>query len=322
MCHHSRTKELMKSTTFQTELELYGPKADSPPALAPDEARRYCRRLAQRHYENFTVGGLVVPRDARAHVANVYAYCRWADDLADETGNSSESLSLLDWWEEQLDDCYAGRARHPVFVALRETIERFNIPRGPFADLLTAFRQDQAVTRYECFEDLLGYCRNSANPVGRIVLCLADCHEPKRVALSDSVCTGLQLANFWQDVARDWEMGRLYLPREDCRRFEVAETVLDTGECSDGFRELLAYETDRAERRLQEGLPLVAMMPKPWRLSIALFVRGGLEILKAIRRQNYDVLTCRPTVSKGAKLRLVAGCWWQLRWGVLGKSCL
>lgn len=316
--HGSRKIRQMTDSTLQSDLELYGPGAKdaSVPSLA--EARRYCRRLTRRHYENFTVGGLVVPRSARGHVANVYAYCRWADDLADETADAERSLELLDWWQAELSACYEGRTRHPVFVALEDTIRRFQIPREPLENLLSAFRSDQTVSRYETFDDLLGYCRNSANPVGRIVLCLAECHEPERIALSDSICTGLQLANFWQDAARDWSMGRLYLPTADCRRFGVDESCLDAGTCTDGFREMLAFQVGRAEAYLRIGLPLVARMPRPWQLSVALFVYGGLEILGAIRAQDYDVLSRRPTVSKWAKLSLAADCWWRLRRGRFG----
>jgi len=303
----------MNNATFQSDLELYGPGAQGTAAPTLAEARSYCRRLAGRHYENFSVGGLIVPRTARDHVANVYAYCRWADDLADETGDPIRSLELLDWWQAELEACYEGQARHPVFVALRDTIRQFHISRQPLLDLLTAFRQDQTISRYETFDDLLGYCRNSANPVGQLVLCLAECHEPERIALADSICTGLQLANFWQDVARDWKMGRVYLPTADCRQFGVGEACLDAGKCMDAFRDLLAYQVGRAEAYLQVGLPLIAKMPRPWQLSVALFVQGGLEILKAIRRQEYDVMSRRPTVSKWTKMRLLAGCWWRLR---------
>lgn len=302
----------MRDAIFQSDLELYGPGAQDRGVPSVSEAQRYCHRLTQRHYENFTVGGLVVPRKARVHVANVYAYCRWADDLADEPSDPDRSLQLLDWWQEELEACYDGRARHPVFVALRETIDQYEIPQEPFLNLLAAFRQDQTVSSYETFDDLLGYCRNSANPVGRIVLCLAQCHEPEQITLSDSICTGLQLANFWQDVARDRDMGRLYLPMADCRQFGVAKKDLDGGTFTSAFRDLLAYEAGRAEAYLQLGFPLIAKMPRPWQLSISLFVHGGLEILKAIRRQDYDVLSHRPTLSRLAKLRLIAGCWWRL----------
>lgn len=256
----------------------------------------------------------MVPPQARQHVANVYAYCRWADDLADETA-AGEGLDLLDWWESELAACYAGSAWHPVFTALGETIRRFEIPREPFADLLVAFRQDQRQARYETFEQLLGYCRHSANPVGRLVLYLAECHEPRCARLADSVCTGLQLANFCQDVSRDWKKGRLYLPLEDCRAFGVDEPVLAAGRCSESLRQLVAFQADRAERSLREGLPLVALVPRDWRLAVALFVHGGLAILKQIRRCNYNVLQRRPVVGRREKLRLILGCWWRLRLG-------
>ncbi|MHB8900730.1 MAG: squalene synthase HpnC [Thermoguttaceae bacterium] len=301
----------MSDGSFRRDLQLYGPEAADGVAPSMTESQRYCRRLARRHYENFTVGGLVVPREARRHVANVYAYCRWADDLADETANPGQSLRLLDWWQEELDACYQGRTRHPVFVALRETIDHYAISRQPLADLLAAFRQDQVVRQWERFDDLLDYCRCSAHPVGRIVLSMAGCGDTEATRLSDSICTGLQLANFWQDVARDWKAGRVYLPLEDCRRFGVEGTSLGAAPCTDAFRELLAMEVERAEHYLREGLPLVDRMPRPWRLSVALFAYGGLEILKAIRRLNYDVLSRRPTLSQGAKLALVVRCWWR-----------
>ncbi len=313
-------RQLPHTKKFRSDLELYGPGAHDNAAPSLVEARRYCRQFTRCHYENFTVGGLVVPRQARRHVANVYAFCRWADDLADETGDPQRSLELLDWWRGELEACYEDQARHPVLVALRETIEQYQIPREPFLSLLTAFRQDQSVSRYETFDDLLAYCRNSANPVGQIVLCLAKCHSPDRIALSDSICTGLQLANFWQDVARDWRMGRIYLPTADCRRFGVEEPSLDKNACTDAFRALLAFQVGRAEAYLQSGLPLIAKMPRPWQLSIALFLHGGLKILEAIRRQNCDVLSRRPTLSKRKKLRLIAGCWWRLRWGGFRKA--
>jgi squalene synthase HpnC len=296
---------------FSSDLERYGPeKAFQPPTL--DESQGYCRCLAKQHYENFTVASGLLPRTLRQHICNVYAYCRWADDLADEVGDPERSLALLDWWQQQLDECYADRCTHPVFIALNETVHQFEIPREPFADLLKAFRQDQHVVRYETFEQLLGYCRNSANPVGRLVLYLGRCCTPDHVVLSDAICTGLQLANFWQDVARDWDRGRIYLPREDCRQFGYDETRFAGRECNDAFRRLLAFEVERADRLLREGLPLADQMPRGLRVPVALFAKGGLAILKAIRRQSYDVWTRRPTVSKCDKLRLLAACCWKI----------
>ncbi|MCE5268999.1 MAG: squalene synthase HpnC [Planctomycetaceae bacterium] len=298
---------------FLDDLHRYGPEASLTTAPTLRESQQYCLQLARRHYENFTVvSRLLLPRQLRQHLANVYAYCRWADDLADETADQQQALTLLEWWQSQLHDCYQGRATHPVFVALRETIRQFEIPADPFLDLLKAFRQDQTVTRYETADQVLEYCRCSANPVGRLVLYLGRCYTPERVPLSDSTCTGLQLANFCQDVAGDWDRGRVYLPQTACRRFGYNEAAFARREASDAFRQLLAAEVDKAEALLRAGEPLAAEMPKGLRLPVALFAAGGLAILQAIRRQNYDVWTRRPTVSKLEKLRLMASCWWRL----------
>jgi squalene synthase HpnC len=220
---------------------------------------------------------------------------------------------LLDWWAAQLRRCYLGEADHPVFVALAETIRQFDLPIEPLADLLVAFRRDQRVTRYGTFDELLNYCHYSANPVGRIVLYLGRCHSPERAELSDRVCTGLQLANFCQDVARDYRRGRIYLPAEDCRRWGYTEDDFAAGRCNDAFRDLLREQVDRAEGYLHQGAALVPMMPRGLRLQIALFTGGGLAVLGAIRRQGYDVWTRRPALSTMAKLRVFARSWWQLR---------
>ena len=204
----------------------------------------------------------LLPAKLRPHFCNIYAYCRWSDDLADETSGGETSLQLLDWWESQLDDCYRGTATHPVFVALQSTIHEFEIPSRPFADLLVAFRQDQSRNRYETFNDLLDYCRNSANPVGRLVLHLGRCHDELRGQLSDSICTGLQLANFWQDVARDYSIGRIYLPLESCRHVGYTEAMFERHEFNPQFRRLLADEVDRAESLLRAGEPLVEQVPR------------------------------------------------------------
>ncbi len=305
---------------FSADLELYGPQARPPQQLSPRRSRRYCRRLARRHYENFTVASLLLPRRLRRHFCSVYAYCRWADDLADETGDPKRSLALLGWWEKQLRACYAGKTLHPVFVALAETVRKFDIPPDPFLDLLVAFRQDQRVTRYETLDQVLEYCRYSANPVGRLVLYLGQCHTPERVELSDSICTGLQLANFCQDVARDWDRGRIYLPQVDCRRYGYSEADFAGRECSEAFRLLLAAEVDRAEAYLRRGSRLIDLIPHELKLAVALFLHGGLEILAAIRRQGFDVWTTRPVVPKMRRLRILAGCWWRLQRGTLTGS--
>jgi squalene synthase HpnC len=315
-----RDVTLMASQDFRAELARYGPQAVQAEPPTPRQARRYCRRLARRHYENFTVASWLLPRPLRHHVYNIYAYCRWADDLADETGNPKLSLALLDWWEGQLRRCYAGQAVHPVFVALGETVRKFDIPVDPLIDLLVAFRQDQRVRRYETFDQLLNYCRYSANPVGRLVLYLGRCHTPQRVQLSDSICTGLQLANFWQDVARDWDRGRVYLPQVDCRRFGYDEAMFARREPNQAFRRLLAVEVDQAEGFLRGGLSLVRLMPPELRLDVALFIHGGLAVLEAVRRQDYDVWSARPVVGKAEKLRLLSQVWWRLRRGAFAEG--
>lgn len=271
------------------------------------EAQEYCARLAKSHYENFLVASLFVPRELRPHFYSVYAYCRIADDLGDESGGAHNALPLLDWWQEELDACYTGVPRHPVFVALSETNMAFAIPKTPYADLLTAFRQDQTTTRYETYEDLLGYCRNSANPVGRLVLYLCGYRDPERQTLSDATCTALQLANFWQDVARDYAIGRIYLPLEDLRRFGVTEDDIAARRFSPAFADLLRFECERTETLFQEGAKLRALVHKRVRLDIEMFSRGGEEILRRIAAQGYDVLTSRPTIPKKRQIAMLGG---------------
>ena len=200
------------------------PSAYAIPATAPAlaDAREYCARLARSHYENFSVASWFLPKRLRQHFFNVYAYCRISDDLGDEVGDTQASLALLDQWQHELDACYDGSPKHPVFVALTETVRQFDIPKHEFSDLLTAFRQDQTVTRFETFDDVLHYCHYSANPVGHLVLYLCGYRDAERQALSDFTCTALQLANFWQDVSVDFEKDRIYLPLEDLRRFGVS----------------------------------------------------------------------------------------------------
>jgi squalene synthase HpnC len=302
----------MSTAAFATDLHLYGPAPSAArhvPSL--DEAQAYCRRLAWTHYENFTVASWLLPRDLRPHFHAVYAYCRWADDLADETAAEDESLRLLDWWERELAACYRGEVRHPVFIALRHTIDQFDLPIDPFQDLLVAFRQDQYRKQYETFNDLLDYCRHSANPVGRLVLYLGRAATPENFEFADSICTGLQLANFWQDVARDYDRGRLYLPLEHCRIAGYDKVMLERREYNAAFRDVLSKEVDRAEQMLRAGQPLVGRVPSALAIDVALFIRGGLAILQAIRRQKYDVWRQRPAVGKLTKLRLLASVWWR-----------
>jgi squalene synthase HpnC len=284
-------------TTFAADLERFGP-AGAGRAVSLAEARVYTRRLAETHYENFPVVSRFVPPRLRQHFANVYAYCRWSDDLADETGGGQRSLDLLDWWQEQLDGCFDGDPSHPVMTALAETVQTFAIPREPFCDLLWAFRRDQVQPRYATFAELCDYCRGSANPVGRIVLYLCDRFNDERAELSDAVCTGLQLTNFWQDVAIDVLKGRIYLPLEDLQAFGVPEQDILDGRYSPEFADLLAYEARRAEDCLLAGVPLAGEMPGRLKIVVAMFAHGGLAVLRKIRRIEYNVFQQRPMLAR------------------------
>jgi len=286
--------------------------AADAPTMSQDNAQRYCRDLARGHYENFTVASFFVPRQLRQPFYNIYAYCRWSDDLADEIDAADESLAMLDRWEAELDRCYEGEVRHPVFVALKDTIAEYDIPREPFADLLVAFRMDQRRPVYETFDQLLEYCKYSANPVGRLVLRLGRCDSDEAVELSDAICTGLQLANHLQDVARDYKRGRIYLPGEEMRRGGISVETLEQPSGDDSFRQLMREQVDRAETFFDRGEPLVGLVSRQLRVQIDLFVRAGRAVLDSIRRIDYDVLAKRPTISKWRKLRLLGSAVWGL----------
>jgi squalene synthase HpnC len=277
---------------------------DSPPSL--ETAQGYCARLARSHYENFSVATWFLPRHLQQHFFNVYAYCRISDDLGDEVGDASAALALLDQWQTELDACYEGAPRHPVFVALAETVRRFEIPKHEFSDLLIAFRQDQTVTRFETFNDVLGYCRYSANPVGHLVLYLCGYSDRERQQLSDFTCTALQLANFWQDVSVDYAKGRIYLPLEDLRRFAVGEEDIANNRNMLAFCKMMEFEVERTREWFARGLPLIGKVDRELAIDIELFSRGGQEILNAIERQDFAVLGRRPVISKTRKLALVA----------------
>jgi squalene synthase HpnC len=278
------------------------------PEHAPSlkDAQLYCVRLATSHYENFPVVTWFLPKHLHQHFYNVYAYCRISDDLGDEVGDRQQSLLLLDQWESELAQCYGGEPRHPVFVALRETVCEFDIPQHEFSDLLQAFRQDQVVTHYPRFADLLGYCQYSANPVGHLVLYLCGYRDAERRKLSDYTCTALQLANFWQDVGPDFDKGRIYLPLEDFAKFGVSEQELAERRPTPQFLAMMKFEVERAREWFQQGLPLAKQVDRRLALDIELFSRGGLAILRAIEKQKYDVLTSRPVVSKRRKVLLLA----------------
>ena len=277
------------------------------PAVAPTlaEARAWCKHLAETHYENFHVASWFLPKKLRPHFHAIYAYCRVSDDLGDETGNREQSLALLDQWNEELDACYEGKARHPVFVALAETIRACGIPKEPFADLLTAFKQDQVVTRFRTMDEVLAYCRYSANPVGRLVLYVCGYSDHERFRLSDMTCSALQLANFWQDVASDYQQrDRIYLPQDAMQRFGVTEQTIAAGQPTAEFLALLKDQVAYARSLFEAGLPLIGMVDSELALDLDLFSRGGLEILNAIEQRGYDVLTARPAISKVTKIAL------------------
>lgn len=298
-------------TGFAAELAKWGPEVahDVP---SREAAGQYCRELATTHYENFPVVSWLLPKNLHQHFYNVYAYCRWSDDLGDEVGDPARSLILLKWWREELAACYAGEARHPVFVALQETIAEFGIPAQPFEDLLSAFEQDQRVPEYQTFEQLRDYCRRSADPVGRLVLWLCRRATPENFGWSDSICTGLQLANFWQDVARDLDIGRIYLPREDRLCFGYSDDDLRQRFTNPQFLNLMQFQVSRARTWLQpwQDSSKSELRMLPWRLQIdiELFACGGLRILDRIERIGFRVWDQRPRVTKWDFAGLFGAC--------------
>jgi len=277
------------------------------------DARRYTGWLARHHYENFRVASWLLPRRFHQAFYDVYSYCRWADDLGDEVADPRATLELLDWWEAELDRAFARQPRHPVFVALAETIADFGLPAEPFRDLLRAFRQDQTVRRYADWESLLDYCRYSANPVGRLVLALGGYRNPERTELSDSTCTALQLVNFWQDVARDYGKGRIYIPQELLSAYGLGEQDIAAGRFDARYRQLMQDLIARTRRLFEQGLPLADLVSAEWRIDIELFSRGGLAVIGAIEAAGYDTLTRRPVVRRSTQMRLLgralAGRW-------------
>jgi squalene synthase HpnC/squalene synthase HpnD len=294
---------------YPAELEIA--RRMPPPGCEAADAARYTRWLATRHYENFTVVSWLLPRRLHQHFYNVYAYCRWADDLGDEIDDPARALELLDAWEQELRDCYAGRTSHPVFVALRETILAFEIPIEPFSDLLAAFRQDQTVCRYPDWRSVLDYCRYSANPVGRLVLYLCGYRDAERQQLSDATCTALQLANFWQDVSRDLDKGRIYIPLEALAAHGLAEDDIVARRFDARYVSLMKELIARARDLFAQGMPLAERVDPALRVDIELFTRGGLAVLDSIEAIGYDTLRQRPAVSKMKQMQLLGRALWK-----------
>jgi len=274
------------------------PSPSSPAALA--QAYKYCARVARSHYENFTIASWLMPRRMRPHMHAIYAYARMADDFADEQG----SIARLDEWERELDLAYAGTPRHPVMIAIADTARRYDIPREPFADLLRAFRSDVDFKGFDTIDDLLEYARYSANPVGRLVLYLFGYRDAQRQELADSVCSGLQLANFWQDIAIDLAKGRIYIPRDDMERFGVMPQSLRDGCVSPDFVALMKHEVGVARDMLMSGQALSGMVDRRLGRDVLMFAGGGLAILREIDRVGYDVFRCRPKLTRWRYLTL------------------
>lgn len=288
-------------------------RAAFEPVADAAAAETYTRGLAHAHYENFSVVSALLPKRLRQDFCNVYAFCRIADDLGDEVHDQEKSLAYLGAFRRQLRACYAegagtGAANTAVFVALRQTIRRHEIPMQPFEDLIRAFEQDQTVARYETFAQVVDYCTRSADPVGRIVLYMCGYRDAERQRLSDKTCTALQLVNFWQDVRRDrLERDRIYVPGEDMRRFGVTEEQLRAGTVTEGYRALMRFEVERTEGMFGEGRALLPRLAPAYRKQIELFGKGGMAICVAIRRQDFDTLTRRPSLSKWQKMKLITG---------------
>jgi squalene synthase HpnC len=269
---------------------------------------RACARLARSHYENFAVGSLLMPRRLRLSLAAIYATVRIADDLADEPAQGVEPRRALADWERGLEAAALGRpAPHFAQRACGAVIRELGLPLDLFRALFRAFRRDTVQQRYETWEELLGYCRDSANPVGRLVLLLFGEHDPELFQASDQICTGLQLVNHWQDVAEDARRGRIYLPTEDLTRFAVDPEALLRGDESPGLRALLAFETARARELLEKGGALVAATRGRLRLEVALFRRAGLVACDALAEAEYAVLQGAPRLGGRQRLRIVWG---------------
>jgi squalene synthase HpnC len=275
-------------------------------AWPPDQALNYTRWLATHHYENFHVVSFLLPKRLHQDFYNVYAFCRWSDDLGDEIGDPSECLRLLGWWRGLLHQLYAGEVpAHPVMVALRHTIQRHELPRQPFDDLITAFEHDQRVTRYANWEEVLNYCIHSANPVGRLVLYLGGYRDEERQRLSDATCTALQLANFWQDITVDLKKDRIYLPLHLFARHGYTEQELFDHRFTPAFRNVMRDAVDAAQQLFKQGLPLARLLDRRLALDIDLFSRGGMKVLDKIRAQDYNVLRARPAISKLERVSLL-----------------
>lgn len=272
------------------------------------DALAYTRWLATHHYENFHVVSLLLPRDLHQDFYNIYAYCRWADDLGDEIGDPAESLRLLGWWRDELKGMYTGRPAHPVFLALKSTVAKYQIPIEPFDRLIQAFEQDQTITRYQTMDQVFDYCVNSANPVGHLVLYLCGYRDAERQSLSDYTCTALQLANHWQDVTVDLLKDRVYLPLDLFRKHGYTVAELKAHIFDHRFAAIMREAVDVAQELFDKGLPLIGTVNRRLALDLELFSRGGMAILDKIRAQQYNVLAKRPHIGKAERVTIMLRC--------------
>ncbi len=274
----------------------------SPQLLA---ARRAARRLALGHYENFVVVALPLPRRLHQDFCNIYGFCRYADDLADLSPNPAVALQRLKEFGEDLRRVYRGQPLHPLLLALRQTVRRHDIPIDPFLQLLDAFEQDQRITRYQNMAQLHDYCQRSANPVGHLVLHLCGYRDPRRRALADCTCTALQLANFWQDVSRDADSGRIYLPLESLQQFKVSQEQILQKRADENYRAMMQYHVRQTAALFAQGRKLLPLLARPYRAAVALYSDGGEAILGRIAAIDYNTLTTRPRVGKWSQLMLL-----------------
>lgn len=289
---------------MKSELDILYPYDQSKP-ITQEDAFVFCENLAKTHYENFTVVSLFIPKIHRQHLYNLYAFCRYSDDIGDEVKDLNLSLQLFNLWRNELHQCYQGTPQHPVFIALQQTIQAHDLPIEPFQKLIKAFEMDQTITRFPNFEKLLYYCEHSANPVGRLFLNIFGYRNEERYQLSDHTCTALQLANFWQDVSVDYQKGRIYIPQEDMRNFGYSESELALGVYNDAFIKLMQFEVDRAWEFFQKGLKLIHHIDGRLKLDVECFSRGGMKILERIRHMKYNVLKDRPALTKWDKIQIL-----------------
>lgn len=303
----ARSQVVQKFGSLDGAPEIYLTPVERP---SDEQALLWCKQLATTHYENFHVTTVFLPKKLRPHFYSVYAFCRTSDDLGDEVGDTKVATRLLGEWRAMLHECFEHpqQSRHPVFVALQPTIACCKLPIQPFDDLITAFERDQVYAKHESIATLEDYSRYSANPVGRLVLLLSGYHDEKLMQLSDEICTGLQLANFYQDVVTDWvDRGRRYLPADVMRRFGVTDAQIAARRFDANFRAMMEFLVGDARARLLRGAKIATLIERDLAATLTLFVNGGLAILDAIAAQDYNTLMSRPVVTKGAKLRLLGG---------------